>query len=116
MKQSLKIVSDPAYCNVSGLNVYIKFSDSTVSVSLVFTKAFLARPKTLYSNEPSGLYWRHRTVSSRIGSSSLISSLNSSLVNFSSFHFLLKFEKKVGQSGDYVIMSVRLWNFKDGGS
>ena len=82
----------------------------------MFTKAFLARPKTLYSNEPSGLYWRHRTVSSRIGSSSLISSLNSSLVNFSSFHFLLKFEKKVGQSEDYVIMSVRLWNFKDGGS
>ena len=79
---------------VSGLNVYIKFSDNKVRVSLVLNKAFLARPKTLYSNDPSGLYWRHRTVSSKIGSSSLISSLNSSLVNFSSFHFVLEFQKK----------------------
>ena len=77
-----------------GLNVYIKFSDNKVRVSLVLNKAFLDRPKTLYSNEPSGLYWRHRTVSSKIGSSSLISSLNSSLVNFSSFHFELEFKKK----------------------
>ena len=83
---------------VSGLNVYIKFSDNKVRVSLVLNKAFLARPKTLYSNDPSGLYWRHRTVSSKMGSSPLISSLNSSLVNFSSFHFELEFQKKVGES------------------
>ena len=70
----------------------------------MLNKAFLARPKTLYSNDPSGLYWRHRTVSSKMGSSPLISSLNSSLVNFSSFHFELEFQKKVGES--YVIQKV----------